>query len=224
MEQIWEYVDPDSIADNLSAFSYRDELTAEEAAAAAEAISLVRVPFVMDALRNELGRRNERDQRLEQQIEGTDIIDLEDLAEEGDYWFVGWEDSKDKLANDGRFVNFTDFMLARKQVRTTEEYVTNVFHTLVLFFLEDQPEKHQEAIARLRYNQSNQSWSNKTSPTFRFYIRTEALLPYAPERVSAEYKIPGIGRVGRRLMRAVLFDNEDIEDLLLEERQRFDPK
>lgn len=219
--EIWEYVDPESIAEELLHFSFGG-LAIKEAAAAGEAVSQLRVPLVMDAMRSELARRGERNGQLLASLGSADVIDLEEMVDDDEYWFVGLEDVKDAILADGRFVNFTDFMLAQKQVRTSSEYVTNVFHTLVLFFMQDQPDKQEEISRKLRYQQSNQSWSNPYAPTHRFFLCAEALIPYSAEKVEPENKIPGIGRVGRRLMRAVLFDNEDIDALLLAERQRFD--
>lgn len=220
VSEIREYVSPEFIANEL-AYQMRHELSAEEAALAGEAISSYRIPLVMDALRNEISRREERSTVVLNLLDSSDIIDLDDLVDDDENWFTGREDIEQVILNDGRFVNFTDFMLAQKQTHTSTEYTTNVFHTLVLFFYEDQPAKHAELTSRLRYQQSNQSWSNQYAPTHRFFLYGEALMPYATEKVPAEYKIPGVGRIGRRLIRAVLYDNEDIDTLLLAERSRF---
>lgn len=221
VSEVWEYVQPDIIAEELL-YDTRRSITFEEAAAAGEAISRLRVPIVYEAVHAERTRRDERNKVMLEKLESADVIDLEDLVPDDDYWFTGMDDTKDAILADGRFVNFTDFMLAQKQVRTSTEYVTNVFHTLVLFFLQDQPDKQAEVSQKLRYQQSNKSWSNNYAPTHRFFLCAEALIPYAAEKVEAEYKVPGVGRIGRRLMRAVLFDNEDIDSLLLAERQRFE--
>lgn len=221
ISEIRDYVSPDAIADEMS-YQMRHEITAYEAALAGDVISKHRIPFVMDAIRNELARRSERNQAIVGLLDMANVIDLDDIVDDDENWFTAREDVQQTILEDGRFVNFTDFMLAQKQVRTSTEYTTNVFHTLVLFFYQDQPAKHAEISGKLRYQQSNQSWSNRYAPTHRFFIGTESLVPYAPEKVTPEFKIPGIGRIGRRLMRAVLYDNEDIDALMQAERSRFD--
>lgn len=223
VREVHAHVDPEAIIHDLGLVSYAD-LTLEEAQVAAEAISRLRIPFVVDAIQAEIERRHMQMGDLRAAFGTAEIIDLEDFIpdEEEFDWYVGTADVRQAILEDGKFVDFEDFLNVREQVRTTNEYITNLFHTLVLFMLQDDPEKYAEARQQLRYNPYSHSSNNPFAATRRFFLRAELLMPFATEKVGHEYKISGVGRTGRRVLRAVLFDDMNIEDLLLEERVRFD--
>jgi hypothetical protein len=130
-------------------------------------------------------------------------------------------DPPPELVESGLYVNYDDFMNVMGEVGTRPEPLANLFHALVLFFAQEDPRLYTQAEQQLRYNPYNQASWNRQAWTYKYWLLAEALQPYAPYHVTSEYKIPGVGKVGRTILRAVLFDELSIDEKLAQERDRF---
>lgn len=214
MREVHNYVDPAEITDELL-YNGFTELEPEEAALAGEVISQHRIPFVIDALKEELAKRHDDQTEIEKLIETAHVIYLEDMISDESVGlkYTTKDESKKLIEKSGYFVDLRDFLNALDQVNTSREYTVNLFHTLVLFFLEDDPEMYKRAYTQLRYAPSNSSHYNQHAPSHRYFLRAETLIEYASTNIPPELKIPGVGNKGRKLMRYVLFD-EDIDTII----------
>ncbi len=132
------------------------------------------------------------------------------------------DDPPPELVESGLYVNYEDFMNVMGEVGTRPEPLANLFHTLVLFFSQEDPRLLAQAEQHLRYSPDNRASWNRQAWTYKYWLLAEALQPYSPYRVSSEYKIPGVGKIGRAVLRAVLFDELPIEEKLAAERARFE--
>jgi hypothetical protein len=112
-----------------------------------------------------------------------------------------------------QYVGYRDFHAVyhertRRYYTQPEPYV-RLYHTLVIHFVgEENPEFRQKAYDDLRYQPYNHSHWNDRAPTWKYWLRTDALLPYA-DTATQEYRIKGIGPKGREIMWAVLRDAID---------------
>lgn len=116
----------------------------------------------------------------------------------------GFEDS-------GLCVGFDDFQDVQRELRIANEPLANLYHSLVLYFSQNYPNMHKQAEVHLRNNPRNHSSWNRASWTYSYFIVANTLRPYSAERVTPDFKIPNVGTIGRRVMRAVLFDDPDID-------------
>lgn len=107
----------------------------------------------------------------------------------------------------GRYVNFDDFRDVSRDTGMDDVPLATLYHSLVLHFARRQDEAFYDfAWRELRYNPNNHSSWNRSATTYRYWLLGNALLPYAAEKVTPEFKIEGVANKGRMVLRAVLFE------------------
>lgn len=111
----------------------------------------------------------------------------------------------------GDYIGYIDFLNVQRQLRIQDVPLTTFYHAYVHYFAQDYPELADQARRHLHHNPYNSSAWNVASWTRHYFLNTDMLPPYAEEPVTPEYKIPGIGRIGRKVLRVVLFDEDPIE-------------
>lgn len=110
------------------------------------------------------------------------------------------------LLESGLYVNYDDFMNVRRDMGTTPESLAGIFHTLVVHFTQYDPRLHKQAVKQLRYNPRNRASWNREAYTYKYYLLSAAMEPYSADKVDAKHKILGLGKIGRQVLRAALFD------------------
>ncbi|MEK7603060.1 MAG: hypothetical protein AAB459_02335 [Patescibacteria group bacterium] len=115
-----------------------------------------------------------------------------------------------ELVESGLYISFVDFLDVRREMDVADVPLTGWYHTLVLHQSRDWPTMHQQANKHLRYNPNNHSCYNENSWTRSYHLYGSALIRYSTELVEPKNKIVGFGEKGRRILRAVLF--EDFEN------------
>lgn len=126
-----------------------------------------------------------------------------------------------ELKDTGFYVGYQDFIDIRRRARATDEFLTQLYHTLVLHFLEGDKRVYDTVLGQLRYNPNNHSNWNTAAWTHHYYLATQTVVDYAHAGRDPAFKIPGIGSKGRYIMRAVVDMDEGIDQLLERERNRF---
>lgn len=109
----------------------------------------------------------------------------------------------DDFNAEGLYIGFADFEDLRLDYSKTVPLVS-AYHALVYHLARPYPVIYEQARRELYNNQDN----SRFGYTRNYLLLGSALLPYAHEPPGPGYKIDGIGKFGRELLRAVLHDDE----------------
>ena len=113
----------------------------------------------------------------------------------------------DAFAQDGQYIDFQDFVNIQRDFGIEDVPLTTFYHQFLLYFVQRDYPRYLRAVTRqIRNNPYDRPLWNESSHTRRYWLLGSALVPYAAEKVTPEYKIEGIGSRGRAVLRAVLFD------------------
>ena len=109
----------------------------------------------------------------------------------------------DYFNDSGLYIGYKDFEDLKLGYGKKVPLVT-AYHALVYHLAKPNPIMYDQARRDLYHNQAN-SYYNFTS---KYFLLGSTLLLYADEPPKPDYKIDGVGRFGREVLRKVLYDDE----------------